>query len=189
MSTLIELHATAMGEFDRRVRDVGTDDWTRPTPCTEWTVRDLVGHLVTEQLWVPHLLGGARVKDVGDRYDGDQLGDDPVAAWSAAAHAAREAWLAPAALARTVHLSYGDVPGRTYLWEMTFDLAVHAWDLATALGAPTRLDPVLASALRAWTDDRPPGPGAMFDAPVQVADGADDTDRLVALTGRRPRGR
>ncbi|WP_116246944.1 TIGR03086 family metal-binding protein [Nocardiopsis sp. FIRDI 009] len=186
MATLIELHATAMGEFDRRVRDVGPDDWGRPTPCAEWTVRDLVDHLVTEQLWVPHLLGGARVKDVGDRFEGDQLGDDPVAAWSAAAHAAREAWLAPYTLERTVHLSHGDVPGEVYLWEMTFDLAVHAWDLARALGVDERLDPVLVSELRDWLGERGFGPGPMFDAPVAVGSEAAPQDRLIALTGRKP---
>jgi len=80
--------ASAMAEFDRRVRAVRPEQWHNPTPCTEWDVRALVNHLVAEQLWAPLLLDGATVEDVGDRFDGDQLGADPVAAWASAAAAA-----------------------------------------------------------------------------------------------------
>ena len=64
MTDLIDLHGTAMGEFDRRVRAVALTDWALPTPCADWDVHDLVNHLTAEQLWVPHLLGGARVEDL-----------------------------------------------------------------------------------------------------------------------------
>ena len=65
-------------------RLIADDQWANPTPDTEWTVRDLVEHLVGEQLWVPLLLGGATIEEVGDRFDGDNLGDDPKTAWSLA---------------------------------------------------------------------------------------------------------
>ncbi|GAB2486268.1 TIGR03086 family metal-binding protein [Nocardiopsis aegyptia] len=186
MPELIDLHATAMGEFDRRVRAVGTADWALPTPCEDWDVHDLVDHLVTEQLWVPHLLAGGRVEDLADELAGDNLGEAPAATWSVASREARLAWLAPGALDRTVHLSMGDAPGREYLWEMTFDLAVHAWDLARGVGADERLDPELVEALRAWAGNRPLGPGPMFQGPAAVADDAGPQDRLLALTGRTP---
>ena len=76
-------YVRGMGEFDRRVRAVHPEQWANSTPCTEWDVRALVNHVVTEQLWAPLLLDGATVEDIGDRFDGDQLGDDPVAAWAA----------------------------------------------------------------------------------------------------------
>ncbi|MGH3622796.1 MAG: TIGR03086 family metal-binding protein, partial [Sciscionella sp.] len=124
-----------MREFDRRVRAVGDADWQRPTPCADWTVRDLVNHLVVEQLWVPALLSGATMDEVGDRFDGDQLGAEPYPAWRSAATAAREAWIEPGVSQRTVHLSFGNAPARDYGWQMTLDLAVHGWDLACAIGA------------------------------------------------------
>ncbi|KOX07906.1 TIGR03086 family metal-binding protein [Nocardiopsis sp. NRRL B-16309] len=186
MPELIDLHATAMGEFDRRVRAVGTADWGRPTPCRDWDVHDLVDHLVTEQLWVPHLLSGGRVRDLAEDLAGDNLGEEPAATWAIASREARLAWLSPGALERTVHLSMGDAPGEHYLWEMTFDLAVHAWDLARAVGADERLDPGLVAELRVWTGDRPLGPAPMFEAPAAVPDGASPQDRLLALTGRTP---
>jgi hypothetical protein len=81
---LLDAHGAAMHEFDRRVQLIADGQWTNPTPDTEWSVRDLVEHLVGEQLWVPLLLGGATVEQVGDRFDGDNLGDDPKTAWSLA---------------------------------------------------------------------------------------------------------
>ena len=86
------------------------DQWHAPTPDTEWDVTDLVQHLVYEQLWVPPLLAGKTIAEVGDAFDGDVLGDDPQRAWTSAAAAAQAAFAEPGALERTVHLSFGDVP-------------------------------------------------------------------------------
>lgn len=34
------------------------DDLGAPTPGDDWTVRDLLGHVVDEELWIPPLLDG-----------------------------------------------------------------------------------------------------------------------------------
>src|SRR5690349_7396434 len=185
---LIQAHGVAMTEFDRRVRAIAPDQWARGTPCREWSVRDLVGHLVYEQLWAPELLAGCTVKQVGDRFDHDNLGDDPLVSWVVAAAAAREAWLEPSALARTVSVSSGTMPAEEYCWQMTADLAVHAWDLARSIGADERIDPELASAVLAYVEgtiDDWSG-SSMFDSPVPVSSGADDQTRLIGLLGRKP---
>ena len=141
---VLALHRRALEEFGRRVHAVGADPWGCPTPCTDWEVRHLVNHLVSEQLWVPPLLAGKRVADLGDGFAvGDVLGDDPVAAWDAAAAAATAAFAEPGALARVVHLSYADRPGEEYAREMIFDLVVHSWDLARGISADDTLDPGL----------------------------------------------
>jgi uncharacterized protein (TIGR03086 family) len=179
--------ASAMAEFDRRVRAVRPEQWHNPTPCTEWDVRALVNHLVAEQLWAPLLLDGATVEDVGDRFDGDQLGADPVAAWASAAAAAREAFAAPGALRRFVELSYGRRPAEGYCQEMTLDLTVHAWDLARGIQADERLDGELVSDVLAFIEpqvEQLAGTG-MFAPPVAVGDDADSQTRLLALLGRR----
>jgi uncharacterized protein (TIGR03083 family) len=84
-----------VSEFDRRVNRLGDADWDRPTPCSGWSVRDLVGHVVAEDRWAPELLAGRTVAEVDDRLDGDLLGDDPRRAWGAAATAATTAEVAP----------------------------------------------------------------------------------------------
>ncbi|MFE9244102.1 TIGR03086 family metal-binding protein [Nocardiopsis sp. NPDC006938] len=188
MADLVDLHGTAMAEFDRRVAGVALADWARPTPCADWDVHDLVNHLTSEQLWVPPLLDGATLEEVGDRFDGDILGEEPAATWSVASREARTAWLAPSATERTVHLSFGDVPGRVYLWQMTFDLGVHAWDLARGIGADERLDPGLVAELLAWAEENTAvlSGSSLFAERVPVGDGADAQTRLLALTGRKP---
>ncbi|MBV2366286.1 TIGR03086 family metal-binding protein [Streptomonospora nanhaiensis] len=185
MSELLDLHGQAVSEFDQRVRAVQVTQWADPTPCTEWDVHDLVNHITGEQLWVPYLLAGGDTAAAGDRFDGDVLGDEPVATWEVAAREARAAWLQPGTQERTVHLSFGDAPGEVYLWQMTFDLTVHAWDLARAVGADERLDPALVDAVLDWTRGQDFSGSGIFADPVPVPDDADAQTRLLALTGRR----
>ncbi|MEU5696527.1 TIGR03086 family metal-binding protein [Actinosynnema sp. NPDC020468] len=177
-----------MTGFDSRVRRIGADQWGAETPCAEWTVHDLVNHLVNEQLWAPELLAGCTVEQVGDRFDGDQLGEDPLHAWVLAAAAAREAWIAPKALLKPVHLSSGRSTAVEYGWQMTLDLTVHAWDLARAIGADERLDPDVAQAVLDYVEpqiDAWSGTG-LFEAAVPVPDDADVQTRLIGLLGRTP---
>ena len=75
----------AQRAFGSVVHRVGADQWSSPTPCTEWDVRALVNHLVYEQLWATPMLEGTTVDEAGDRFDGDLLGSDPVSAWDLAA--------------------------------------------------------------------------------------------------------
>ncbi|MCP3799314.1 TIGR03086 family metal-binding protein [Allokutzneria sp. A3M-2-11 16] len=186
---LLEAHDRAMEEFDRRVHLVRADQWQLPTPCTEWTVRDLVNHLVGEQLWAPLLLRGATVEEVGDRFDGDQLGDDPVGTWQRAARNARDAFERPDALDDEVEVSFGTIPATDYGWQMTMDLTVHAWDLARAIGDDDALDAELAEAV--YTVMRPEvskwQSSGIFAPPITVPADADPQTRLIALVGRDPR--
>ncbi len=104
------------------MRLVRTTDRAPPTPCAGWDVHDLVDHLATEQPWVPLLLEGRTPEEVGDRFDGEVPGEEPLATSEVAAREARAAWPAPSARGRTVHLSCGDTPAEDHLREMTFDL-------------------------------------------------------------------
>jgi len=177
----------ALDEFDRRVRSIGTDQWRAPTPCTEWDVRTLVNHLVGEQLWARSILEGKTPEEVGDRFDGDMVGDDPAAAWSAASADSRAAANAPGALDGTVHVSYGQVPATRYLTEMTLDATVHAWDLARAIGADEQLDPVLVELGLAVVEPNLEllAASGLFDEPVPVPPDSEQQVRLLALVGRR----
>jgi uncharacterized protein (TIGR03086 family) len=185
---LLDAFDTALTEFDRLVHQAGPEQTGAPTPCAGWTVRDLLNHLVGEHLWAPYILGGATTEEVGDRFDGDVLGEDFVAAWEEAASGSREAFHRPGALAGTVHVSSGEVPAAVYGWQMTTDLAVHGWDLAVGIGAQARVPDALADALRERIEPQVAewqGSG-LFDPPVEPAPGASALDRLVALLGRDP---
>src|SRR2546429_1742305 len=99
-------------EFGARVSQIGDEQWEAGTPDTEWNVRDLVSHVLSENLWAPPLFAGSTISEVGDRFDGDVLGPDPQRAWRTASGQALAAAGEPGAMDRTGHLSFGDFPGR-----------------------------------------------------------------------------
>jgi uncharacterized protein (TIGR03086 family) len=180
------LHARASARFGALVHAVRADQWELATPCAGWTVRDLINHVAAENLWTAPLMAGATIAEVGDAYDGDVLGDDPTAAWDAAAADARGAVDAPGALDRTVHLSFGDTPATEYLDQLFADHLIHAWDLAQAIGADSRLDADLVAACAAWFDtveDAYRRAGAIGPR-THVAAGADPQTVLLARFGR-----
>ncbi|MEV7194758.1 TIGR03086 family metal-binding protein [Streptomyces sp. NPDC093510] len=180
-------HGEALSFFTDRVHAVRADQWDGPTPCTDWTVHDLVNHLASEQLWVPPLLDGATMESVGDAFDGDMLGPDPVASWDTAAEAAGAAFREPGALDRTVHLSSGDSSAAFYCGQMTVDLVVHAWDLSRAIGAdetlPEGLVDFAAREVAPYADELEKS--GLFAAAVEPPPGADAQTRLLNLMGRR----
>jgi uncharacterized protein (TIGR03086 family) len=182
----LEQHARAMAEFDQRVHLIGDDQWHAPTPCTEWDVRDLVNHLVGEQLWAPLLLAGATLEEVGDRFDGDQLGADPVTTWEASSGAARDAFTRPGVLDGVVHTTMGELPALEYTRQMTIDLAIHAWDLARGIGANEALDEDLVEALYEVWASRVDllATSGVFAPPVAVPPEADTQARLLGVLGR-----
>lgn len=182
-----ELHRRAVDEFGARVRSVDPDQWHAPTPCTEWDVRTLVNHLVYENKWTAPLMEGRTIEEVGDRFEGDLLGDDPQAAWDEAAAEAVAAVQRPGVMERTVHLSYGDTPGREYAIELFTDHLVHAWDLARAIGGDDKLDPELVEAC--YEINRPKEEqlkaSGMFGDKIEPPPSADLQTRMLAIFGRR----
>ncbi len=182
-----ELHRRATESFAARVAGVGDDQWGLPTPCSDWDVRALVNHLVYENRWTAPLVEGATIAEVGDRFEGDLLGDDPKGAWAASASEATSAVLVPGAVERTVHLSFGDTPGGEYAMQLAADLLVHGWDLARATGGDEKLDPELVAAVAAWfeaNESHYRRAGAIAARPP-VPPGADQQTVLLAAFGRR----
>jgi uncharacterized protein (TIGR03086 family) len=177
----------AVAEFDARLQQVGDQDWQTATPDEEWSVRDLVSHVVGEDLWAPPLLAGSTIAEVGDRFDGDVLGAEPKTAWTLASAAAVKAVEEDGAMDRIVHLSFGDFAGREYAMQMFADHLIHAWDLARAIGADDRLDNALVASCSIWFDsaeDAYRGAGAIAARPP-VPDEADAQTVLLARFGRR----
>jgi uncharacterized protein (TIGR03086 family) len=181
---LIEQYRRSVAGFTERLAQVRPDQWSAPTPCAEWDVRALVNHIVYEERWMPPLFGGATIAEVGDRFEGDLLGSNPVVS---AAEAAREAEAA-VELDRTVHLSFGDLPGSEYLRQLIADHLVHAWDLAAAIGADRALDPEVVRDCARWYADQEDAyrsSGAVGPR-VSVPSSAGEQDRLIGAFGRDP---
>ncbi|MGC5015312.1 TIGR03086 family metal-binding protein [Streptosporangium sp. DT93] len=180
-----EAYSRALDAFGALVHRVGPGQWENPTPCVDWDVRDLVNHVVGENLWAPELLAGRASAEVGDAFDGDLLGDDPIKAFDTSAVAAVQAATAPGALEGVVRLPFGDVPGGEYVTELFADALIHTWDLARAIGADERLDPELVDACSAWFAAAEPGhPPETSGAETGRSPSEDAQTRLLASWGR-----
>ncbi|WP_433242230.1 TIGR03086 family metal-binding protein [Streptosporangium sp. CA-135522] len=182
-----EAYRRTLDGFGALVHRIGPRQWDNQTPCVDWDVRALVNHVVSENRWAPELLAGRTVSEVGDAFDGDLLGDDPLKAFDISAVAAAQAASEEGALARVVHLSFGDVPAGEYVNELFADALIHTWDLARAIGADERLDPELVEACAAWFADAEEGyrQAGVIGEPQQVDPDTDPQTRLLASWGRR----
>lgn len=164
------------------VRATSPDRFDLPTPCADWTVRDLLDHLVWENI----IWGGlAQGTPPSDGHTDDHLGDDHLAAFETAAAEARDAFRQPGMLDRP----FGPAPGRRLVEQLLIELLVHGWDLATALGRDRDLEPDVARAalpvVREIYGDLPRTAGGSL-APAQAApEHAPALDHVAAFLGRR----
>lgn len=150
----VTLHRRTVEHWRRALDAVGPDDWGRATPCDGWDVRALVNHVVGEELWTVPLVKGATIEEVGDRFDGDVLGDDPSSRARDAAVEAVDALDAVGPAGGKVHLSYGDEDVAEYANQLSADHLVHGWDLAVAVGADTSMPTDVLEAVATWFRDR-----------------------------------
>ncbi len=177
---------TATGWVAGLVAGTRPDQLEAPTPCTAWTVRDLLSHLVA-------VLDRVRVIGTGaDPFSvPSQLADEP-ADWAAAFDLrARQIWPVwdDAALARTVTVPPGRaVPGAVALGHYVVEYLVHGWDLATATGQPAEAPGRVAAGALAAVEHvipaeprQPPLPFGPVQAPPTDAG---PTRRLAAWLGR-----
>lgn len=149
MDTITLYHRT-VERWQRLLDGVQPDQWTASTPCDEWDVRTLVNHVVGEECWVAPLLEGQTIADVGDRFDGDVVGDDPVAAGRARAAESVAAVDAVLPQGGKVHLSYGDEDAEEYIKQLCADHLIHGWDLACGTGQDRTMDADLVADVAAW---------------------------------------
>jgi uncharacterized protein (TIGR03086 family) len=175
--------AAAVGE--QVIAGVKADQLDDPTPCTEWSVRQLINHLVTGTLAFVSIVTGAPAPDRG----ADHLGDAPLDAYRGAVRELRAALSAEGAMDRTYPTPLGQGPGAMLLTMRTIETTVHSWDLAKATGQSTDLDAELArwalGSLRgALPADRAGGP---FAAEQPAPPAATAADQLAAFAGRTVR--
>ncbi|CAN5135958.1 maleylpyruvate isomerase family mycothiol-dependent enzyme [soil metagenome] len=167
--------------FAARVEAVPEDRWSDPSPCDEWTARDVVAHVVQG----PGLFFGLVDRELPP---GPSVVDDPAAAW-AAARDSLQAGLDDPAVAQ---LEFEGEMGQA-TFEMAInrffctDVLIHTWDLARATGLDERLDPeVVHDVLEGIRpmDEVLRASGA-FGPKLDPPDGADEQTQLLAFLGRR----
>ncbi len=165
------------------VTGIGTGQWSAPTPCTDWTVRQVVGHLVGMNRIFTALL----TEQAPPESRLDHLADDPVEAYHDSPAALQAAFEAPGVLERTYHGPLGVATGADRLQIRLYDLLAHGWDLAQATGQPvTELPAELAEQALVFAQAQLAGQDRTGRfAPAQpVADDAPALERLAAFLGR-----
>lgn len=165
---------------------ITTGELANATPCTAWNLRQLLNHMVYELRWLPEIVAGKTIAEVGDRYDGDLLGEDMQKAWREAAEAAAAA-AKRAKLDDTAHLSYGDVPMEKYLTESGCDMLIHGWDVGHAINCTLQFPAEVAQAAFDYYRPRAKKEGipGIFGPRVEVPATADLQTKLLALVGRK----
>jgi uncharacterized protein (TIGR03086 family) len=162
------------------VGNLTPDDLDRPTPCSEFTVRGVLEHMI----------GGATA--FAAAYRGEPAPDvdttDVLGGFGAALENLGAAVSAPGALDRTVAAPFGEVGGETFARFIVLDGLVHGWDMATATGQPYDPPDELVAEVDSFARQvlDPLRNGDTFADAVEPVAGATPIERLAAYTGRRP---
>ncbi|MFF7476840.1 TIGR03086 family metal-binding protein [Streptomyces sp. NPDC008092] len=176
------------------VRGAQVDQYDNPTPCSAWTVRDLVNHIAMMLIMT---------RDVGTRTASDPglltanpvplLAGRPESEWASllagAAKPAARAWSEPAAWEGQAALGGPPMPATALGGILIADFTVHAWDMTAATGQLRTVPASLAEATFATYSREAPrmrSLGLLGDEVPQDAD-APVFDRALALSGRNPR--
>ncbi|MEO6702690.1 MAG: TIGR03086 family metal-binding protein [Jatrophihabitantaceae bacterium] len=177
---IAELLRTALQTTGQVVEPITDEQWTAPTPCSEWDVRELLQHLVA---------GNRRFAAIlrGEQPSASAAGDDTPAGYRTAAEELLLAVQRPGALDRIVTVPFGTVPAIVALDLRITELLVHGWDLARATGQQLDFPGVLTDRslrfTRARLGDLPPD-RAPFAPPQPCPADAAPIEQLVALLGR-----
>lgn len=183
------LLARAIAQMTPLIESLTPADLDRPTPCSDWCVRDLLSHLVAVEDRIVHIAGGGHPFEVPSMVDG--IADDAWAqAWGSRLAPLSAALADDAVRERIFQHPAGPMPGAAAIGVYASEFAVHAWDLARALGRDADLDPSVAAAvvgpITAALPAEPRGGAIPFGPVVEVPGDAPAFARLVAWVGRDP---
>lgn len=174
-------YARLAGAFAEKIAAVPDDAWGNPSPCEDWTARDVVTHVVQTQGMFLGFIG----QELGDIPSPEE---DPTGAWKAASAKVQGNLDDPAEATK----EFDGFAGKSTFEQgvdkfLCTDLVVHGWDLARAAGLDDRMEPEDIPAVRKTAEsfgDAMRGPGA-FGPALDPPAGADDQAELLAFLGRQ----
>lgn len=185
------------------VDGITPDQLHLPTPCDDFDVEQLLGHIAVALGRVAACGRG----DVLGMQDELVTSDDWQRDLRRYGAEATDAWADAERLAATVELPWAAMTGAEAVAIYTNEVTVHTWDVAVATGQTVAWDDEVVATCQAaihsqlpladrdamWAAFLEGMPAGMdFSAPFAnaqpVADGATPIERLVAWNGRRPAG-
>jgi len=184
----IELYEGARDYMIPIIGGVQASQLSGSTPCTDWTVQQLIKHNILVAEWAHRALTGGEGVDAF-AVDGDLPEEGAQDAFVAATNAVLEAIKAPGMLEKVITTPFGEMPAGNFLMLPFGDILIHKWDLAKPTGQDTAMDSSMADACFQVMSPMMEGMrehGGFFGAQVTVPIDASDRDKLLGLCGRTP---
>jgi uncharacterized protein (TIGR03086 family) len=180
MSDVSALYELVAEGFTSRVDQIAETQWATPSGHEDWTVRDMVAHVISTQQRVLGTLGEPVVATVDE--DGDLK-----AQWREASGAMQDALDDPERGTKVIRGLLGRQPFELLVGQLICpDTLVHTWELSRAIGQDETLDP---AAIRASTailtpiDEAVRRPGGFADKIASPAD-ADEQTKFLHFVGQ-----
>lgn len=190
--TIQELFIRSNQALKRVISQISTEQWNLELPlgtsASPTNLKNAVRYHTYDDAWVPDVLNGRTVIEVGDTFeelrsiDIDELKDTYVRYSQRAIESVGRF----TDLNKTVHLSYGDYPAREYLQHIIAFRTFRSYDIAKLIGSNTVTDDDFLQAL--WDEFSPVIEDyrkmGVFPAALKVPDDASLQTKLLALAGR-----
>lgn len=137
-----EMHEPALDQTGQIVAGVSPEHLGLSTPCSEWEVQTLLGHMIGGNLNSAATAEGT----AGPSSDQETTGESPAEAYRRSAEAVKRAWREPGRLDNMDEMLMGTLPGQAVLKVRLLETITHGWDLAHATGQTTAYDEDLVQA-------------------------------------------
>ena len=148
----------------------------RPTPCEQWSVRDVFEHMVGAIDMFATAAGAPATEGAA--------GSTPIERFDAAVRRNLAAWESLTDSAATLSLPFGQFPADLVAGMNQVDSLVHGWDIGASLGLPVALpDDLAETALETAQVSVPPFRGHGFGSELPPS-GNTPGEKLLAFTGR-----
>jgi uncharacterized protein (TIGR03086 family) len=188
--TIKEVFIQSNAALKKVVDQISEDQWELDMPegtsSRPAKLKEAVNHNTYDDAWVPDVLDGKTIEEVGDKYDFLKTNDEVIENYDKYNKIASETVNNFSDLEKVTHLSYGDFPAKTYLQHIVSFRAFRAYDIAKLIGVDSKLDDDLVDALlEEFTpvieSYRQMG---VFPPAKEVAEDASKQAKLMAMVGR-----
>lgn len=184
-------HRLAVTTSTEAVSKVGADDLGRPTPCSEWTLADLLAHMTAQHHGFAAAAQGRGADPAAWRL---RPSTDPVADYVAAAELLLAAFAEDGVAEQEFalpELGAGTFPAELAISFHLIDYVVHGWDVARSIDLPYELhpdltEPALRIAMMVPDSEIRLEPGAPFALALPATPDATPLDRILVALGRAP---
>ncbi|MEU8790403.1 TIGR03086 family metal-binding protein [Streptomyces sp. NPDC048643] len=185
----IELLTRAHARLRDAAAGVPEGAWGAPTPCDEWTVRQVLNHARLDQQAYGAAVTGTGRPDSDAFQPSDEPAADATAALDKVLADVAGVYAGLPADTEAVPTPLGPLPLRVAAAAAAMDAAVHAWDIAVATGQQSPLDDDLAGGIRLAADhlaDHLRDAFGVFAAARETPQDASRAASLLAFLGRDP---